>query len=68
MVKNLSFDHLDRCLIQALQFDGRVPFSRIAEVLGVSDQTVSRRYTRLRTAGLIRVIGLTDPAVLGEVT
>ena len=68
MVKNRGFDHLDRCLVQALQLDGRLPFSRIAEVLGVSDQTVSRRYTRLRTEGLVRVIGLTDPAVLGEVT
>jgi DNA-binding Lrp family transcriptional regulator len=68
VVKTLGYDHLDRCLVQALQIDGRVPFSRIAEVLGVSDQTVSRRYTRLRTAGVIRVLGLTDPAVLGEVT
>jgi len=35
-------------------------------VLGVSDQTVARRYSRLRTEGLIRVLGLPDPAVLGE--
>jgi DNA-binding Lrp family transcriptional regulator len=68
LVKSREYDHLDRCLVQALQLDGRVPFSRIAEVLGVSDQTVSRRYTRLRTEGVIRVLGLTDPAVLGEVT
>ncbi|HEV2634733.1 MAG TPA: Lrp/AsnC family transcriptional regulator [Actinocrinis sp.] len=67
-MKTRAYDHLDRCLVQALQLDGRVPFSRIAEVLGVSDQTVSRRYTRLRTEGVIRVLGLTDPAVLGEVT
>lgn len=62
-----AFDELDRQLVQALQLDGRAPFSRIADVLGVSDQTVARRYTRLRTAGAIRVLGLTDPAALGEV-
>ncbi|MEU5027177.1 Lrp/AsnC family transcriptional regulator [Streptomyces milbemycinicus] len=62
-----AFDELDRQLVQALQLDGRAPFSRIADVLGVSDQTVARRYTRLRTAGTIRVLGLTDPAALGEV-
>jgi DNA-binding Lrp family transcriptional regulator len=62
-----AFDDLDRQLVQALQLDGRAPFSRIADVLGVSDQTVARRYTRLRTTGTIRVLGLTDPAALGEV-
>lgn len=67
VVKSRGFDQLDRRLVQALQIDGRLPFSRIAEVLGVSDQTVSRRYTRLRTEGMVRVLGLTDPQVLGEV-
>ena len=68
VVKTREYDQLDRCLVQALQLDGRLPFSRIAEVLGVSDQTVSRRYTRLRTEGAVRVIGLTEPEVLGEVS
>lgn len=61
------YDDLDRTLVHALQLDGRAPFSRIAEVLGVSDQTVARRYTRLRTTGAVRVLGLTDPAAVGEV-
>ncbi|QMU78543.1 AsnC family transcriptional regulator [Streptacidiphilus sp. PB12-B1b] len=61
-----SFDELDRQLVNALQLDPRIPFSRLASVLGVSDQTVARRYSRLRTEGLIRVLGLTDPEVLGE--
>ncbi|GAA1950192.1 AsnC family transcriptional regulator [Catenulispora subtropica] len=52
------FDQLDRQLVQALMIDGRAPFSRLAEVLGVSDQTVTRRYRRLRGEGLVRVIGL----------
>ncbi|NUR60711.1 MAG: AsnC family transcriptional regulator [Catenulispora sp.] len=52
------FDVLDRRLVQALMIDGRAPFSRLAEVLGVSDQTVTRRYRRLRGEGLVRVIGL----------
>jgi DNA-binding Lrp family transcriptional regulator len=66
-VNSAKSDVLDRQLVQALQLDGRLPFSRIAEVLGVSDQTVARRYTRLRTAGRVRVIASTDPAMLGEV-
>jgi DNA-binding Lrp family transcriptional regulator len=67
VVKSRKYDQLDRRLAQALQLDGRLPFSRIAEVLGVSDQTVSRRYTRLRTEGSVRVLGLIDPPMLGEV-
>jgi len=66
-VKSPKFDALDRRLVQALQVDGRLPFSRIAEVLGVSDQTIARRYTRLRTEGHIRVIASIDPTLLGEV-
>ncbi|MFH8404519.1 Lrp/AsnC family transcriptional regulator [Streptomyces sp. NPDC018019] len=65
-MKTDGFDDLDRGLVHALQLDGRAPFSRIAEVLGVSDQTVARRYGRLRGAGMIKVLGLTDPPALGE--
>ncbi|MCX5404518.1 Lrp/AsnC family transcriptional regulator [Streptomyces sp. NBC_00335] len=57
-VNESELDPLDRSLVQALTIDGRAPFSRLAEVLEVSDQTVVRRYRRLRTSGLIRVVGL----------
>jgi DNA-binding Lrp family transcriptional regulator len=67
MVKTSKFDDLDRQLVQALQLDGRVPFSKIAAVLGVSDQTVARRYTRLRTAGHMRVVASVEYAYLGQV-
>ncbi|HVT68261.1 MAG TPA: AsnC family transcriptional regulator [Trebonia sp.] len=51
-------DDLDRQLAQCLAVDGRASFSAIAAVMGVSDQTVARRYRRLRSAGLLRVVGL----------
>ncbi|MFI6833783.1 Lrp/AsnC family transcriptional regulator [Kribbella sp. NPDC050241] len=50
-------DDLDRAIAHALHIDGRAPFNRIAAVLGVSDQTVARRYQRLRSGGLLRVVG-----------
>ncbi|KOU26094.1 AsnC family transcriptional regulator [Streptomyces sp. WM6372] len=58
MTTPVQLDDLDRALMQALMIDGRAAFSRIAEVLGVSDQTVVRRYRRLRTSGLLRVVGM----------
>jgi DNA-binding Lrp family transcriptional regulator len=53
-------DLLDTKLLHALQLDGRAPFSTIAEVLGVSDQTIARRYSRLHDARRLRVRGLSD--------
>jgi DNA-binding Lrp family transcriptional regulator len=58
-------DDLDRQLVQCLVADGRASFSAIAEVLRVSDQTVARRYRRLRSAGLLRVVGLSYPGPNG---
>ncbi|QMU69731.1 Lrp/AsnC family transcriptional regulator [Streptacidiphilus sp. P02-A3a] len=60
-------DPVDRQLIHALYVDGRAAFSRIAEVLGVSDQTVARRYRRLSQEGALRVHGRLDPGRLGHV-
>lgn len=60
-------DSLDQQLVHALFVDGRAPFSRIAEVLGVADQTVARRYQRLCEAGALRVHGRLNAARLGQV-
>ncbi|GLY73874.1 hypothetical protein Airi01_021410 [Actinoallomurus iriomotensis] len=54
-------------MIHALQLNGRISFSRVGEVLGVSGQTIARRYARLRESGTLRVIGLTDPRLVDEV-
>lgn len=63
----LTLDGLDKQLAHALQVDGRAPFSRIADVLGTSDRTVARRYRRLRSAGVLRVVGLPHASALGLV-
>jgi DNA-binding Lrp family transcriptional regulator len=60
-VDTLTVDDLDRQLAQCLGIDGRASFAAIAEILGVSDQTVARRYRRLRSAGALRVVGLRYP-------
>ncbi|MEV5652599.1 AsnC family transcriptional regulator [Nocardia sp. NPDC052254] len=62
-----TLDELDQLLIHALQLDARAPFSRIAAVLGVSDQTVARRYRRLRTANALRVVAVPDARQPGHV-
>lgn len=54
-------DVLDHRIVHALQIDGRASFSRLATVLGVSEQTVARRWRRLREDGVLRVLGLPTP-------
>jgi DNA-binding Lrp family transcriptional regulator len=66
MVTLFSLDQLDRQIIHALIIDGRAPFSRIAAVTGASEQTVARRCRRMRSAGLVRVVGLPDSQRLGQ--
>ncbi|MDI2033293.1 Lrp/AsnC family transcriptional regulator [Paenarthrobacter nitroguajacolicus] len=56
-----KIDELDHCIVHALRIDGRVPFSRIAEVLDVSTQTVSRRFRRLTGEVSLRVVGVVNP-------
>jgi DNA-binding Lrp family transcriptional regulator len=65
-VQSLILDDLDRRIIHGLYVDGRAPFSRFAEVLGVSEQTVSRRYRLLHEAGIVRVVGQLNTQRLGQ--
>lgn len=53
-------DLLDRRLVCALQVDGRAETGRIAEVLGVSARTVTRRLARMQQAGLLRVVRMPE--------
>ncbi|MFC0431001.1 Lrp/AsnC family transcriptional regulator [Kutzneria buriramensis] len=46
---------IDRRIVQCLQRDGRAPFRRLAEALGISEQTVARRYRALHNDGALRV-------------
>jgi DNA-binding Lrp family transcriptional regulator len=64
--ENITLDELDHQLLHVLQVDGRVPFARFAALAGVSEQTVARRFRRLRGAGAVRVVGMIDPMPLGE--
>jgi Lrp/AsnC family transcriptional regulator for asnA, asnC and gidA len=58
-------DELDRLILKALQKDGRMPFTHIAREVGVSETTVRTRYSQLVEEGVVRVVGIVDPAALG---
>lgn len=65
-MQSIALDQVDRQILHALTIDGRAPFSRIAAVLGVSDQTIARRHRRLHAAGALAVLGRLDTRQSGR--
>ena len=63
-VRSASTDAIDHQIIHAVQLSGRAPFALIADVIGVSEQTIARRYRRMESTGLIRVLALPAPEAL----
>ena len=58
-------DEVDLALMQALQKDGRKPFSELSAKLGVVVSTVSKRYQKLVEEGILKIIGRVDPNKIG---
>ncbi len=65
-VESSTLDATDRAIVRCLQVAPRGAFSTYAEVLATSEQTVARRYRRLRGAGVVRVTAVADTAALGQ--
>ncbi|MFD7640570.1 Lrp/AsnC family transcriptional regulator [Kitasatospora sp. NPDC059795] len=59
-------DDLDHRIIHGLCCAPRSSFRRLGEIIGVSEQTVARRYAALRRDGVIRVVGLNSPIGQGR--
>jgi Lrp/AsnC family transcriptional regulator for asnA, asnC and gidA len=57
-------DEIDRLILQALQEDGRTPFTKIAKKAGVSETTIRSRYRNLVEAGVVRTVSIVDPFAL----
>ncbi|MCC6605532.1 MAG: Lrp/AsnC family transcriptional regulator, partial [Anaerolineae bacterium] len=51
--------------LSVLQQDGRRSFTEIGKKLGVSEGTIRKRVMRLVDDGVIRIIGLVDPHLVG---
>jgi Lrp/AsnC family transcriptional regulator, regulator for asnA, asnC and gidA len=58
-------DEANRAIVEALQRDGRVAYGTIAEEVGLSEAAVRRRVQRLREAGVMQIVAVTDPLQLG---
>ncbi|MEA2291704.1 MAG: Lrp/AsnC family transcriptional regulator, regulator for asnA, asnC and gidA [Solirubrobacteraceae bacterium] len=58
-------DAIDRGLIALLQEDGRLPYSRLAPAVGLSEAATRQRVQRLIDSGVIQVVAVADPLRTG---
>ncbi|MFF5209223.1 Lrp/AsnC family transcriptional regulator [Streptosporangium sp. NPDC000396] len=61
----MSIDEIDRILLRELQQDGRISYTALAEITGLSAPAVRQRVQRLRDEGVVQIVGVTDPMALG---
>ncbi|MVU76896.1 AsnC family transcriptional regulator [Nocardia sp. ET3-3] len=59
-------DVLDKQIVHGLVTDARIPFARLGAILGVSEQTIARRYRSLIGRGIIHVAGQVNTVPLGQ--
>ena len=61
----VELDDVDRQIIRELQTDGRIPYSKLGPMVGLSQAAVRQRVQRLIDRGVMQVVAVTDPALLG---
>ncbi len=60
-----SIDEIDRKIIEALQIDGRRPFTKLAAELGISEASVRQRVANLIATQVMQIVAVTNPVKLG---
>jgi Lrp/AsnC family transcriptional regulator, regulator for asnA, asnC and gidA len=64
-VGKVTLDDIDKRIIEQLQQDGRRPYTQIAPVVGLSEAAVRQRVQRLIDSGVMQIVGVTDPKMVG---
>jgi Lrp/AsnC family transcriptional regulator, regulator for asnA, asnC and gidA len=60
-----SVDEIDRAIIEQLQQDGRMPYTKLSAAVGLSEAAVRQRLQRLVDTGVVQIVAVTDPLSLG---
>ncbi len=58
-------DDIDRAIIEALQNDGRLPYTKLGQTVGLSEAAVRQRVQRLIETGVMQIVAVTNPLSLG---
>lgn len=61
----IDLDEVDKQIIEKLTLNGRSPFAKVAQDIGIATNTVIRKYQRLKNNGVINVSIQVNPVTLG---
>lgn len=60
-----AIDETDKAIITELQVDGRLPYAQLGPRVGLSQAATRQRVQRLIERGVMQVVAVTDPLMLG---
>ncbi len=60
-----ALDNVSKAIIEQLQQDGRRPYAAIGKAVGLSEAAVRQRVQRLLDSGVMQIVAVTDPLVVG---
>ena len=63
--KGAQIDETDRAIIEHLQNDGRMSYTRLAAAIGLSEAATRQRVQRLMDGDVVQVVAVTNPLLLG---
>lgn len=63
--KRYVLDEIDHKIIVELQRDGRQAYGRVAKAVGLSEAAARQRTQRMVEQGVIRIVAVPDPMLLG---
>ena len=63
--KGINVDETDSAIIEQLQHDGRVSYTKLAVAIGMSEGAARQRVQRLIDGGVIQIVAVTNPMSLG---
>ena len=61
----IELDDIDKAIVRQLQVDGRMPYSQLAPLVGLSEAATRQRVNRLNERGVMSIVAVTDPIALG---
>ena len=62
---DLALDDINKQIIEHLQRDGRTSYAALAKTIGLSEAAVRQRVQRLLDGGMMQIVAVTDPLMLG---
>jgi Lrp/AsnC family transcriptional regulator for asnA, asnC and gidA len=62
---NGLLDEVNKAIVEELQQDGRRTYGSIAEAVGLSEAAVRQRVQKMREAGIMQIVAVTDPLQIG---